>query len=345
MARFSQSEQEILREFREAKEYIKKNPITKVVETPQGDVIIPIKALAFNSPSVSKDRFASSSDFGHPAANNTVSVYFHHTKDKFMLAEELMIEHGLDKSAALELAAELSIGKQYIGAGIRSKFDDEGIFYNLVVSRRNRYKAVIKKLAEEGHLDSSTGVKFRENDPNDPHLIKSWHPLADLTLTPMPDDPNTNVVHEKGANLMPEENTGTPPQNDSGEAVKNPLIEQIDTAFPDTVDKSAPGEQVSMAEVLAALNGLTESVNTLTEKMMTIDTNVGHIQEAMPHLIEKVAKFMSEDVAALVAKSASQSSIERAARQSVSPPQKHNPSKPVQPSVNSSFPVSAPGGK
>lgn len=368
MPKFSQSERELLKEYREAQKFIKSTPITGVVETPEGDVIIPIKSVVFNSPSVSKDRFSPDADFGHPAASSNISVYFHHAKDKFMLAEELMTEYGYEKDAALDLASDLAIGKQYIGVGVRSKIDEEALFYNLILSRRSKYKNVIKKLAIEGHLDSSTGVKFRENDPDDAHLIKSWH-LADLTLTPTPDDPNANVVKEEDMpkdKVNQEEKKADSDVENTEKKVVNPLMERLNAALAkqeeagteksaeDTEEGTENDSQPTVGEVIIeTLAKMQVQLDALTEKSAKIDAiqiGIDQVHEVMPHLIDKVAAGLVgavvEEVEEKTRRSPLERDLEKAAKiqQSKSGGKKPDSKAAVKPGYGQ-FPANAPGGQ
>jgi hypothetical protein len=347
MDKFTADERIILREFRQAQKYIRENDIKSVTETPQGDIIIPVKAVVFNSPGISEDKFQKSTDFGHPAATGILPAYFHHGKDKGMISSELM-SLGVDEDIAFELADEMGLGKKYIGAAVRSGIDDEALFYNIIVSRRAKYKNAIRLLAEEGHIDTSSAAAFRENDPDDEKSIRGWH-MKEITLTPTPDEPKATVLNalnqDQEKSLMADENLEE--KKEEGGEQKKSLKEIIDEKLDEPTETEEPAQAVAEGSVEKSVSDLfgdlNKSINARMDELLTkmdtlnaLEKSVQEMQDVMPYLIDKVA----EKIEAAKLKTAERSKMSGAERETEAALQKKAP--PLKTGYGA-FPKNAPG--
>lgn len=363
MAKFREDEEQLLKEFNEAMSFIDANPIQGVTETPEGDVIIPVKALRFSQGEHDKDlhgdRFDPAVYLGHPAANSIIPAFFDHGKDKLYIATELAAS-GYTVKDALGLADELAMGKQEVGVAVRSQIDHENLYYNIIVGRRHRYRNMLKRLAEEGHIAPSTSAMFRENDPSDKSLVKMWE-MKEVTLTPTQAEPRLEVVQkslEEESQMGKEEEKGTPtpaapatppaPQPEGGGEEKpvNPLIDQIEKSFAPPAPEAVP--PVDLGQMIQRFEAIEKSIADLTA---LVQTNLPQtliaaqqIQEAMPILVEHVAKALAPGMAELVAAQKSKSQAERAIESGIRQPQQRQPATPARPG-NSQWPAHTPGGK
>ena len=331
--RFLPIETELYAEFLEAKSFMEANPITGVTETPQGDIIIPMKSLRFTSPDekdLKGEWFDRNTDFGHPAASEVVNAYLDHGKDVIAIKAELL-RAGYNERDAGDMAAELGIGKQSIGAAIRNKVDEEAMYYNIIVSRRNRYKNLIKRLAEEKLVSQSSGVRFR-SDPRADGYVERWHPV-EQTFTPEPADHQLDVVSEEERS-MPEENAAnqTPPPEGQGQAVGDTpadgttptLSDQIRNKFAEARAKqTTPDETLSVLEKMVELNeksttSIIEAFNakldTLMGEIKAVAKQANETHQAMPVLVEEITKSMLPALAEEGRKTERERDLERSAR-------------------------------
>lgn len=351
-ARFLPKEESLYREFLQVKSYIETHDITGITETPDGDVILPMKAIRFsdeNDRDLHKEFFDSDTDFGHPAASEVIPVYMDHGYDKFIITDEL-VHMGFSESDAIAVAEEIGMGKSQAGLAIRSLTDAENIYYNVVVSRRHRYKNLIKKMAEDNLIAPSTGVKFRSEKMSNGR-IAAWHP-AELTLTPEGAEPKIGKVEKMADENKPIE--GTPPPEDPKKETtpvetpaqeENPLMVKFNALFN---APSASGGETVLDKFVSVLTSLQEENKAIMAELQTmkaelgaqignVDKMVGQTHEVMPHLLEKIATQMVPTVAEAMKMSQQEIDANKARPQT---PTSHRPSNPAAPGK---IPTSAPG--
>lgn len=160
--------------------------------TDDGDLVIQVVGLPFGSP----EHLDLQGDFADEQTDTgglpLVFSYFDHRKSLEWLPEEI----NPFKEELIGYAK--SVGKT-----------KDGLIYDIIVDRHKRYKNLVKKLADDGFLKASTEVKFRENDPNVPGRLKTWHITAvDLTPTAANPDAEVKAVYEEMAKSisLPEDN-------------------------------------------------------------------------------------------------------------------------------------------
>lgn len=124
------------------------------------------------------DYFTKDTDFWLDIAENKSAVLFGHGMD------EVFGTKRLDKG------------------GAKLKKDDEGIWLETQLQRRNKYEEMVQKLAKQGKLGLSSGTaqhlvkrkKVAEKEDKRIHEIKNWPLGFDATLTPTPAEPRVGRV-------------------------------------------------------------------------------------------------------------------------------------------------------
>lgn len=268
--------------------------VKSIEETPEGDVIIPVIGVPFGSKDkrdVHGDFFDKSTDVG---PLNEFYSYFDHGRDAEWLPTDIKAK---------------GFGKQLIGIAKKDKITDEGIIYNIIVDRRHKYKSLIKRLAEEGHLDASSAVRFRENDKSVPGRIQTWH-VNTVDLTPTPASPDAmSLMKSLFEEILKEEgNLAT----EKTEEVKNEeapvsVTDQIDAMLKET-EKSTETEEVpvqngSESEILALLK-------SISGRLDNIEGVQNDFKEALPKLGQLIAKSIKLDVSDEVQKQKSTTQID-----------------------------------
>lgn len=298
-AKFTPEEQIAYQEYLQAKAYIDTHEIKGVIETSDGDVIIPVSAVRFSDPAnkdLHQEFFDAKTNYGNPAATEVLPVYLDHGYDKVFITREL-IKLGYSEADALKTAEEISVGQAQQGVAIRDSVDAENIYYNVVVNRRNRYKNLLKRLAEEKLIAPSTGVKFRSAKSQDGY-ISDWH-LGELTLTPTGAEPNIGVVTKMADETPTTTVAATPPPEEPKkeepvvtQPTENPLLQKFAELFPQKAD----GTQSSPAEILVKLmekiDSLDAKLTIAVEQATQANKMAGQTHEVMPMLMTKIAENM-----------------------------------------------------
>lgn len=314
--------------------------------TEEGDVVIPVIGIPFRGPKGGNadligDVFDKNTDFG-PAEVDTVYSYFDHGMSVDYIADEYEELYGEAPDSQTLNRLKSAFGREPIGYAKRIEETDEGILYNIVVSRRHKYKELLRRLAEEGMLDASSKAVERINDPQNPNRIKGWH-IGAIDLTPSPMNPEAKaliksimeaqqmgdetktqkaVADEAQTQVVEPTDAGADEATPQASESSTPLTDAIQAAFStgdeETIIGTVKSVETRLAEMEATMEALTKSIpDILTQIQSTtksVDNLQGDLAIALPQLAQMIAKSLGGKLTIEKQKSARELEVENAHR-------------------------------
>lgn len=303
-----------------------------ITETADGDLLIPVIGIPFKG--ITDDNRDLAGDYFHENTDlgplSTVMAFFDHGMDKYYTEYE--VYGALDKLGVdplmwetyIKKLGDFNFGEEHIGIAQKGDITPEGVMYTIIVNRRHRYKEMLRQLAEEGHLDASSGAKTRRDSKSEPGKIDYWS-VAEISLTPTPMNPKAAALVAKslitlGAGMDAEKQVETT----SATPITDALREVVAT------DKSAEvGASESIAELVKGLRDEIAAVRAenavLKETVVQNDKAIQKAFEdlatdmktAIPELGRLIAKSLTVEVREEVAKSKAELRLEKPAAKSV----------------------------
>lgn len=163
-------------------------------------------------------------------------------KDFFTKETDFWLEEGSGESAGLWAhGTDPKIGKKRIDKGWASvKVDDEGVWMETQLQKRNQYEEAIQKLAEKGKLGLSSGTAShlveRERTKEGPKgvtHIKQWPLGLDASFTPTPAEPRTKVQPLKSVSVPSIKTLMNGTEGEFGIQAKAENFESVEAAIRD----------------------------------------------------------------------------------------------------------------
>lgn len=292
------------------------NLIKSVTELDSGDLEIKVIGIPFGGVRPSggdlvDDVFDKSTDLG---IMDRVPSYFDHGRSESWI-DSILDE--MKSSGVLPEDTEVKgFGRDMIGYAEKGDITDEGVMYRIIVDRRHRYKALLKRLAEEGHLAASSKavMRFPEAPPS---RLKMWH-VGSMDLTPSPMNNAARVVIEKSMENQMTEETQTPHEENENAAEKpiekpeETIAGRVQTAIEKALDADGSAEVPmesesveeeseseeglsivdALARTLALLQQTQSDLKSLQERLNTIEGKVDGVGDAMPAMAGEIAKSL-----------------------------------------------------
>jgi|GEM_PF-6706710 len=219
---------------------------------------------------------------------NEVLVYYNH--NQFYPANDDVEE--LEKSAYLARAFKGRI----LGVARKAETTEEGVIYNIILDKREKYINAIKEMVEDGLLDISSGAKYRELDSQQLGRISKWH-TVELSFTPSPANPNAGVLTKSILEKALQE-TIMIDEHATQLDVDAPNDESL---IPDNVKSAIASitpvktEETIVPELLAELNALKSQNEALISQMSDIETAVKSIQATLPYMIKSFGEIFRQE--------------------------------------------------
>lgn len=298
--------------------------------TPEGDLKIRVIGVPFGGPEylggkdLDNEYFSKSTDVGPLPV---VLSYFHHGQDP-------------------DFGPELTGVAQKVGQS------DEGWLYDVIVHRNHRYKDLLKRLAEEGHLGVSSTPYQATAQKSEDGLWKTWH-VVELGLTPSPANPEARILVQKAMEEMANKKTAEDqvqeeiPVTAEAEAQvvdeqPEPEVEaQPEVSLKDMIYKALTEAKPSDDGSSTLIAELAKNVASIEERIERMEQNqekrLNEIRDAFPALAKAMAEYTTQALEGQVSEFAQKSKTEREIEQR---------QKAVAPSSNgfrSALPGNAPG--
>lgn len=249
------------------------------------------------------------------------------------------------------------IGKQQIGFAKFFQETEQGQLWNIEVSKAYQYHDFIYAMAQANLLGASSQPVQTAVEIDDNGEIKRW-PLAEISLTPTPANPNAVMQLMKSLNMEFKMEVGMDEELNKDNAEEtNPETEVDET--PDLADviESAFNEtpaDAELSDVKSALAELVKSVTALTAVVAEIQTNVaksidneknlaveiGKINVGLKSFALGVAKSLKTQVKQTIADLDKKSGVELELEGEV-----EDDKETLRPPVKSVIPANAPGSK
>lgn len=155
--------------------------------TDEGDLVIPIIGVPFKGPVKGKadlagDFFHKDTDIGF---SREVDAYWDHGRDGNYNAVELKSLGFDDDQIKGLMDNDFGFGEKAIGVAQRDDTTEDGIIYNIIVSRRAKYLKALERAAKEGKISASGEYKAFRYDPSVKGKV-DHAPLVGMALTPSP---------------------------------------------------------------------------------------------------------------------------------------------------------------
>ena len=248
-----------------------------------------------------------------------------------------------------------NIGKELIGTAERLSKEEEGWLYRIIVNQHNKYKNLIKRLAEANFLGASSTPHQNTAEKTASGLWKRWH-VTEVGPTPIPANPLATQIIAKS--LGEELEMANKRQKDAADAVdqgatpasQNTPVEEV-TVESDEDDPPAEGLQEQIEKAFSEAQIETETADESAEETVTLSKSVVdqfltfmqeskatsarlekgllEVQTALPMIAGLIAKSLRGQVAEDLKKSAPERTAEKTIEQSRR--------------VNSRLPLNAPG--
>lgn len=289
--------------------------------TPEGDLSIRVVGVPFGGPDylgrrdLDNEYFDKSTDVG---PLSVVLSYFHHGQDQ-------------------------EFGPEPTGVAQKVGQSEEGWLYDIIVHRNHRYKDLLKRLAEQGHLGVSSTPFQATAQKTEDGLWKTWH-VIELGLTPTPANPDAKILVQKALNEMAnkksvedqtKDEVQTPAEDEVVEtqpkaevAVETDVVdhqpepslqEMIEKAF-ENLNPDKEGSSTLIAELAQEIRSIREIQERMQEEQSKSIEEVKELRNAIPVLAETVstyvAKALSGQVEEFAQKSKKELDIERQQRAS-----------------------------
>lgn len=297
-----------------------------------GDLVIPVVGVPFTGVTENgtgdlvKDVFTPETDTG---PLNEVIAFWDHGREKEYLAGELKSLGYNDLQIKSMIDSGLGFGKQHIGVAKRAEMTEEGIIWNVIVSRRHKYLRLLEQAALAGLIGASSGAKLRE--PETPGVIK-YYPIVEMTLTPMSMNPEAIVLlaksllsegtmEEQSKAVVTEQQPATPASE--AQAVATPIADAVRAVATEKAAGEKPeAETPSLADVVAAV--VEKALAPLMQRIEGVETRVGGVEKSvgaftddMKIALPELAKQISEVVVTAVTGAPRKSAAELLAEKSV----------------------------
>lgn len=219
---------------------------------------------------------------------NEVLVYYNH--NQFFPANDDVEE--LEKSAYLARAFKGRI----LGVARKEKTTEEGIIYNIILDKREKYVNAIKEMVDDGLLDISSGAKYRELDSIQLGRISRWH-TVELSFTPSPANPNAGVLTKSILEKALQETN----MNDAQATELDVDALNDESLIPDNVKSAIASitpvktEETVVSALLVEMNALKSQNEALISQMSDIENAVKSIQATLPYMIKSFGEIFRQE--------------------------------------------------